>query len=389
MIKKILYVDTWSEIGGGQVGLLDILKSLDRTKFSPTVVIPDANGPLRSALQKIPDVEIIPLTFDYLTPLIGHKPFLPLYTPFSVSRLARLFVKKNIDLVHANHLYAGRYTCVAARSVNIPNIMTMRNVEYDKPFNRHRFVDKRLVDHCDAIIFNSKCGCDIFKNRTHADTVSYIHNGIFLTKFLNQNQRQTTPSYFGIPDHKRIFITIANLSRVKGHHILIDAIPRIIKAFPDTHFVFVGSAYAKSDIKTHLKTQAQMREVADAITWIDFCDTIPALFALSFGSILPSISSEGLPRSIIESMASGVPPISTAIAGIPELIEHEISGFLCPPNDPHSLADACIRLCSLKSQQYIRMQEYNRLRAQQQFDITVMMKHYEELYTRLTTHASQ
>jgi colanic acid/amylovoran biosynthesis glycosyltransferase len=53
---------------------------------------------------------------------------------------------------------------------------------------------------------------------------------------------------------------------------------------------------------------------------------------------------EGLPVSLVEALACGLPVVTTPMTGIPEVVEHERNGLLVPPNDPHALADAMERL---------------------------------------------
>ena len=59
---------------------------------------------------------------------------------------------------------------------------------------------------------------------------------------------------------------------------------------------------------------------------------------------MPSLKREGLPKTVIEGMAYGVPPIVTNSGGSPELVEDGISGIIVPPNSAQAIADAILRL---------------------------------------------
>ena len=65
--------------------------------------------------------------------------------------------------------------------------------------------------------------------------------------------------------------------------------------------------------------------------------------------VLPSVK-EGLPYTILEAMAAGVPVIATRVGGIPDLIEDGVNGIIVPPKDPNVLADAMTSLLNNPSQ---------------------------------------
>jgi glycosyltransferase involved in cell wall biosynthesis len=94
---------------------------------------------------------------------------------------------------------------------------------------------------------------------------------------------------------------------------------------------------------------------------------------------------EGSPLAILEMMAAGVPVVSTAVGGVPDLIEDGVHGLLVPPRDPASLAAALERL-SADVQARARMGAAAKARQKQEFSIDVMTERvaslYEELYER-------
>jgi glycosyltransferase involved in cell wall biosynthesis len=279
---------------------------------------------------------------------------------------------------------------VAARRAGIPNIVTIRNVYPNKPFNINYFVDQLLVKNANFVVFNSRCGRDIFTRRVRSHNVVAIHNGLFLDTFRTNHQDPgKTRRQFNLPPDKRLLTTVAKLSLTKGHDVLIDAMPEILSRHPECHFAFVGDEYKNTQVKARLQQHAVERGVANAITWIDFTDNVAQLLHASTVSILPSTSGEGLPRVIIESMASGVPPVATDIPGISEMIMHGRNGFLCKPGDPHSLAEAVFSALELTPKEYDRFCAENRELAAERFDIPVMMKKYRDLYFSLVSRGSE
>ena len=88
---------------------------------------------------------------------------------------------------------------------------------------------------------------------------------------------------------------------------------------------------------------------ARAPAGVDFRGLVPpaevrALLADARALILPSLSYEGAPLSVVEAYAAGVPVLANAIGALPEVVEDGISGILVPPRDPAALAGAVRRL---------------------------------------------
>lgn len=147
---KILFVETYAEIGGGQVGLLDILQWLDRQRYQPVVMLPRAQGPLFKRVSAIPEVSVEILLFNKLRGIFG-KARLPLYSPGAITTLTAAFRRIAPDIVHANHIHAGKYASPAARRLGIPRLVTIRNVYHDKPLRLNR-IDGRGFYAVDVVV---------------------------------------------------------------------------------------------------------------------------------------------------------------------------------------------------------------------------------------------
>jgi glycosyltransferase involved in cell wall biosynthesis len=89
--------------------------------------------------------------------------------------------------------------------------------------------------------------------------------------------------------------------------------------------------------------------------------------------------SEGLPNTVLEAMATGLPVVSTRVGGVEELVEHGVTGFVVPPNDPDALAKTLALL--LRDESLRRTAgAAGRLRAESEFAISGMIRRYESLY---------
>jgi len=119
--------------------------------------------------------------------------------------------------------------------------------------------------------------------------------------------------------------------------------------------------------------------VENHVKFVGFCNDVPAALALAHVSVLSSRFGEGLPLTLLEGMAAGLPIVTTDIPGNREAVRHEQNGLLVPPDDPHALAQALIRLFSdaiLRE----RMGAEGRRLAEEVYDMRLIAKRHEDLY---------
>lgn len=130
-------------------------------------------------------------------------------------------------------------------------------------------------------------------------------------------------------------VTVARLSPEKGLEDLLTAVARAGAAGADLQLVLVG----EGPDRERLQALAQELGIAARVRFAGFVGTRGELVALLDAAdvfALPS-RSEGLPHSVVEAMARGLPVVATAIGGLPELLG-EGSGIILPPRDPQALA---------------------------------------------------
>jgi glycosyltransferase involved in cell wall biosynthesis len=129
--------------------------------------------------------------------------------------------------------------------------------------------------------------------------------------------------------------------------------------------------------------EAQLHELGldDRVDLAGERDDVPALLAESDCFVLSS-TSEGLPISVLEAMASGLPVVATDVGGVHELVEAGATGYLVPPRDPAALAEA---LRSLLTDVELRRRLGARARAtvEERFDVARVRREHASLYRRL------
>ncbi len=141
-------------------------------------------------------------------------------------------------------------------------------------------------------------------------------------------------------DPKKI-VCVGRLFPVKGQDVLLDAMPHVLKEFPEVKLYLIGDGPERGK----LETQVKMLGISKSIVFkgnLPHSD-IPKEVAGSAIFVGPS-RREGQGIAFVEAQAAGTPAIGTAVGGIPEVIEDGISGLLVQPENPQALAQAMLKL---------------------------------------------
>lgn len=137
--------------------------------------------------------------------------------------------------------------------------------------------------------------------------------------------------------------TLARLYEKKGLNYLLEAIPLVQRHHP--YIVF--AVFGEGPLRELLQAQAVNLDLdGRALFPGPFAATdLPTVMAGTDIFVLPSVS-EGFPVTVVEAFAYGRPVVATTVGGVPELVEDEVNGLLCPPRDPAALARQIIRLAN-------------------------------------------
>lgn len=137
-----------------------------------------------------------------------------------------------------------------------------------------------------------------------------------------------------VAEDAQMVLTVGNLRHVKGHHLIVEAAPEILRKAPETVFVFVGEDLSAGAIP-RLVEQSPCRSCFRLVGFED--EPLPYLAAADL-VLQPSLA-EGLPRVILEARSLGKPLLTTSVGGIPEIIE---PADLIPAGDVEALTRATL-----------------------------------------------
>ncbi len=142
----------------------------------------------------------------------------------------------------------------------------------------------------------------------------------------------------GVPTDCPIVVLLARFSPVKGHRVLLSAIPHIRRRHPNVHFLWLG--YSSEYDAGMFRRWFVEGNLTKQITIVD--TMIPDLFAVlsqcAIG-VVASIGSESVSRSLLEYMQSGIPVVATDVGGVFDVMRQGEFGRLVPPDNAKALAD--------------------------------------------------
>lgn len=157
----------------------------------------------------------------------------------------------------------------------------------------------------------------------------FIPNGVDAVRCIpvSEDRKQNLRAELSLPQQGTLVVYAGRLVPEKRVDSLLKVWGDVGSKFPAAHLVIVGEGSQESLLKDMQVPSVQFTgQVDNAIPYLQAAD----LF------VLPS-STEGLSNSMLEAMSCGLPVLATRVGGAPDVIQHEVSGFLIPPDDVDAL----------------------------------------------------
>ena len=263
--------------------------------------------------------------------------------PACILRLCKLIRKNKIDILHAHTEDALLYGGLAARIMRIPAIGTFHRSrpECYEPTLKSRIWNRLMAKQ----IAVSKSFRTLMIGRTNvpANRVSVIHGSVDMSRFpmVDSAEKAAIRQRLNIPLDAPILLSMGHLGPIKGHDVVLRAMPSIHRHFPKAKLYIAGDG--SDDERGELESLANdlaiandtilLGQIHNPAEWFAACD----LFVLS-----PRQEAFGL--VFVEAASSGRPAIASRIGGIPEIVEHDKTGLLVEPEDSKGIANAVLEL---------------------------------------------
>jgi glycosyltransferase involved in cell wall biosynthesis len=300
-----------------------------------------------------------------------RRPISPWRDLRGFAELYRLLRRHRPDVLHASSSKAGVIGRLAAVAARVP----VRNFTvHGWAFSAHsgaaavfyRWADR--VAGCatkTTICVSQRERADGLRARTcHADRTVVIPNAVDVDAYPQAPLERALPR----------LISVGRLAAPKDWSTLLSALAELD---PETfaELVIVGDGPDRERVEDE-----RNRRLPERVRLLGERDDVPGLLSDADVFVLAS-RSEGLPLSVVEAMAAGLPVVASDVGGLRELVRDGETGVLVPPGDPAALADALRPLLADRELRR-RLGSAGRVRAETLFDLSGFRRAHLELYRR-------
>ena len=339
---SICHVITRMIVGGAQENTLFSCIGQLRAGNRVVLVTGPSPGPEGELLSRIsvPDLEVV--TIDEMVREIS-----PLKDFKAYCKLKKYFKQEKFDVVHTHSSKAGVLGRMAAKAAGVPCIVhTVHGQafhEYEKPWKNfiYKLSERIAARPSDRIYAVAQAMIDQCIKARIAPPEKYqvVYSGMDIGTFLNAERSEELRSRLNIPADAKVIATLARLFELKGYDDVLKGFPLVLKSVPQAHLLIIGDGI----LRKSLEAEAVEKGFADRVHFAGLIspDKVPEY--LIQADILWHLSlREGLPRSVVQALACGIPACGYQLDGTPEVILNGETGCCVPPRDVESIVNGTL-----------------------------------------------
>lgn len=368
---NILFVIMQMEMGGAERLVHNLAMKLDRRRFNPSIAW--FNGDV--ALKEFADLNI----------LLCHVPKVKRFDFSTMKRIGEIIREHDIHIVNAQHFMPMIYSFYGSKIKNRIKLFATIHSEWEIesiPL-KWRLIGGLLLKRTEGIIGVSQKATGLAQRifRLPASKTITIENGIDLDSFNNGNRDQALKRKLGIAEDEKVIGVVANLKKIKNHLFLLNSFRDLVKRYNSVKLLLIGQGF-KGDPDN---TEQELRDFVKAngldrsVLFLGYRPDIHELLGVMDVFCLTSFK-EGLPISLIEAMASGLPVIGTDVEGIKDVIIPNKNGLLISPDDTNGLSNALYALLQ-NDKMRIQMGKESRELATGSYSLKECVRKYQDLFT--------
>lgn len=256
----------------------------------------------------------------------------------NINATRQIVNEESFDIVHMHTETGGLIFRLAGKKRKTKYIYTSHGFSFYKGSPIQNQILFRPVEKwiCEMMDLNLAINREDYavQNLWNAQTSKYVHGiGLDLQKFESAGTvREEKRRELKIPQSAKLILSIGELDDNKNHRIVIEALAK--GNFDNAYYLICGVGPNKD----FLLSLAEKYNLKDRIILAGYRNDIPEIINASDVFVFPSYH-EGLPVSVLEAMAGGLPVVCTNIRGVTDLVEEGVNGFTFNPNDVFELVE--------------------------------------------------
>jgi glycosyltransferase involved in cell wall biosynthesis len=321
---SLFQIDAGKEWRGGQRQSFFFAKQLKRNGYSFQFVV-QPGSPLH---QKAADagLPVFPLKISSEADMR------------SVLRLSLAMKRKKCRLIHSHDAHSVAVGAAAASLAKVPIRVISRRVDF--PIKKNVLSQRKYKKNVDAIIAVSEGVKNVLVDSgIEAQFIRVIPDGIDFAPYEDKTSKDYLRRELSFAPDDFLVGIVAQLSDDKGHKYLIQASKTLREKAPDIKIVIVG----EGPLRLELNKQVKEIQSEDMVFFLGFREDVPQILN-SLDMFVLSSEHEGLGSILMDAMACRLPIVATRVGGIPEVVDHQKTGLLVPPQRPKLLANAILKL---------------------------------------------
>ncbi len=366
--RVVILVDELEAIGGTELHLLALVQGLRQRGLSVQVLVMGRRG--LAARYPPAGLELVRWRV--------RRGVTPGYLRDAL-KLARWLRATRCDLVQSVHTAADLLAPGAARLAGRLRCVSSRRDLGGFRQGRHRLMGRLVNRWVDAFIGPSQAVCEAAPLPEGVAP----RRGVVIPNRLDQQrvpppQRSSLRGELNLGAHTPVVGNVASLTPAKQPVLLVESFAQLATGpWAKAHLVLAG----EGPLRGAVESRARALGVAERVHLLGARTDPEAVYAALDVLILPS-RSEGLPNTLLEAMACGLPVVASAVGGITEVVRHGHTGLLVERPEPCGVADAARTLLE-QPDRLARMAEAARHHVARHYSLDAMVDAHMRLYLSL------
>lgn len=253
-----------------------------------------------------------------------------------LGQVVRFLRRERVDVLHTHLTYANIVGVLAGRLAGIPVVATLHSAGLEPRHHAliHQFEAWALRIGARRVIAVGDAVAVAHRPRLGRTPITVIPNAVAAAPTLAPAERTALRARLVGDPARPLLISVGRLSALKGHFDLLDAFAALHATHPTAALAIVGDGPLRAELAAKIKGLELTGHAVLPGTRSD----VPALLAAS-DLYVSSSHVEGLPVSVLEAMAAGLPVVATSVGDVPQVVV-EGTGIVVPARDPAALAAA-------------------------------------------------